>query len=237
MEVDDGNYVGGNAVKSLSEAPGGPMRHGSTSSFSENDYDSYWKVQEKNDAKLAKALAKDKANKRVEMPSPKDTNVPQPTEEAADTAGDQGHHEPAEETPKPSAETSPGVTPAVPAATPCPAAATPADTAGSESEGEDAMSSKGAKVKGNKFDKYYYKSIGGIYIYIYIHEQTSHSVSIVIRQPTSGCGDIVNHRMGLHRKLARKFSSFGSPVRLDVPCLMRYFAYCWNLPALKNVYC
>lgn len=165
VEVDDGNYVGGNAVKSLSEAPGGPMRHGSTSSFSENDYDSYWKVQEKNDAKLARALAKDKANKRVEMPSPKDTNVPQPTE-AADTAGDQGHHEPAEETPKPSAETSPGVTPAVPAATPCPAAATPADTAGSESEGEDAMSSKGAKVKGNKFDKYYYKSIGGIYIYI-----------------------------------------------------------------------
>ena len=158
--MDDGNYVGGNAVKSLSESPGGLMRHGSTSSFSENDYDSYWRVQQKNDEKVNKALARLEAHNK-EMPSPKDTNVPQPTEKAADTP-DEVHHEPAEGTPKPSAETSSGATPAVPEVTPGPAAATPADTAGSESELEDAEGSRGEKVKANKFDKYYYKSIGGI---------------------------------------------------------------------------
>ena len=168
VEVDDGNYIGGNAVKSLSEAPGGPMRHGSTSSFSENDYDSYWKVQEKKDAKLAKSLARDEANNNVvEMPSPKEhendtSNVPQPSEKAAGTR-DRGQDEPAQETPKPLAGASPGDTPAVPeVATPGPAPPTPAPTEVSESDQEDAKSSKGRKVK-NKFDKYYYKNIGGIY--------------------------------------------------------------------------
>eukprot|EP00435_Cladocopium_sp_Y103_P063092 s396_g24.t1 len=162
VEVNDGNYIGGNAVKSLSEAPGGPMRHGSTSSFSENDYDSYWKVQQKKDEKLAKALARDEAQEaeNVEMPSPKknerdSSNVPQPSEVTDVRQG--GHHEP-----QPSARTSPGDTPA-PAVPPCPAAPTPAETAGSESEGEDAKSRMGEKGKvKNKFDKYYYKSIGGI---------------------------------------------------------------------------